>query len=152
MDDELYNSNGYDDGNLGDQILELCKLAQGNLTTIFWCKQQIRERLKKLDRLVGRLEKVADENTKDKKRLKEIIKNQTDSCKELGDKIQVEIESLDAIRLAARSYGIDIKQRLLEMDRTLEDKEGFDDMFEVSPRVVIYLQLHKKIKGGPSCE
>ena len=130
MDDELYNSNGYDDGNLGDQILELCKLAQGNLTTIFWCKQQIRERLKKLDRLVGRLEKVADENTKDKKRLKEIIKNQTDSCKELGDKIQVEIESLDAIRLAARSYGIDIKQRLLEMDRTLEDKEGFDDMFD----------------------
>ena len=135
MDDELNNNNGYGDGNLGDQILELCKLAQGNLTTIFWCKQQIRERLKKLDRLVGRLEKVADENTDEKTRLKGVIKKQTDSCKELGDKIQSEIESLDAIRVAARAYGIDIKQRLLEMDRTLEDKDGFDDMFSDSDEV-----------------
>jgi hypothetical protein len=51
----------------------------------------------------------------------------------LGDKIQSEIESLDAIRIAARSYGIDIKQRLLEMDRTLEDKDGFDDFFNEVP-------------------
>lgn len=133
MDDELYNSNGYNDENLADQILELCKLAQGNLTTIFWCKQQIRERLKKLDRLVIRLEKVEDKNTEEKKRLKNVIKNQTDSCKELGDKIQAEIESLDAIRIAARSYGIDIKQRLIEMDKSLEDKEGFDDFFNEVP-------------------
>ena len=133
MDDELYNSNGYNDENLADQILELCKLAQGNLTTIFWCKQQIRERLKKLDRLVERLEKVNDEDTGEKKRLKNVIKKQTTSCKELGDKIQLEIESLDAIRIAARSYGIDIKQRLIEMDRSLEDKEGFDDFFNEVP-------------------
>ena len=133
MDDELYNSNGYDDGSLGDQILELCKLAQGNLTTIFWCKQQIRDRLKRLDRLVERLENVDDKEVDEKKRLKNIIKKQTDSCKALGDKIQSEIESLDAIRIAARSYGIDIKQRLLEMDRTLEDKDGFDDFFNEVP-------------------
>ena len=133
MNGDYDDTNGYDDENLADQILELCKLAQGNLTTIFWCKQQIRDRLKKLDKLVVRLEKVGDEDSDEKKRLKGVIKKQTDSCKELGDKIQSEIESLDAIRIAAKAYGIDIKQRLLEMDRSLEDKEGFDDFFNEVP-------------------
>ena len=41
---------GYD--KIRDQILELCKLAQGNITTIHWCKSQIKKRLKVLDRLV----------------------------------------------------------------------------------------------------
>lgn len=132
MDDENFGHNGYGDesDDLGSQILELCKLAQGNVTTIYWCKQQIRKRLKILDRLVKRLSRAkkneADEN---RERIENIIKKQTDACKELGEKIQLEIESLDAIRIAAKSYGIDIKSRLLALDDTLGDEEGFDDFF-----------------------
>ena len=46
------NINGYnDDGDSNkedyrEQILQLCKLAQGNITTIYWCKQQIRKTIK----------------------------------------------------------------------------------------------------------
>ena len=49
---------GYD--KIRDQILELCKLAQGNITTIHWCKSQIKKRLKVLDRLVERLSSLPD--------------------------------------------------------------------------------------------
>ena len=127
------NINGYnDDGdsnkeNYREQILQLCKLAQGNITTIYWCKQQIRKRLKVLDRLVKRLSDLEDDDTQ-KNRIESIIKKQTDACKELGDKIEAEIESLEAIRVAAKSFGIDIKARLLELDDTL-DGDDFDDFF-----------------------
>lgn len=127
------NINGYnDDGdsnkeNYREQILQLCKLAQGNITTIYWCKQQIRKRLKVLDRLVKRLSDLEDDDTQ-KNRIESIIKKQTDACKELGDKIETEIESLEAIRVAAKSFGIDIKARLLELDDTL-DGDDFDDFF-----------------------
>ena len=127
------NINGYnDDGdsnkeNYREQILQLCKLAQGNITTIYWCKQQIRKRLKVLDRLVKRLSDLEDDDTQ-KNRIESIIKKQTDACKELGDKIETEIESLEAIRVAAKSFGIDIKARLLELDDTL-DGDDFHDFF-----------------------
>lgn len=129
MGDDLNDKNGYEDqGDLGEHILELCKLAQGNITTIYWCKQQLRKRLKILDRLVNRLGKAKDEsNEADIQRIENIIKRQTDACKELGEKIQLEIESLDAIRIAAKSYGIDIKTRLLELDDSL-DGENLDDI------------------------
>jgi hypothetical protein len=134
MDDENIEYNGYGDNedDLGDQILELCKLAQGNVTTIYWCKQQILKRLKILDRLVQRLAKAKEDSAKTHEtiRIENVIKKQTDACKELGDKIQLEVESLDAIRVAAKSYGIDIKSRLLALDDTLSDEEGFDDFFE----------------------
>ena len=134
MDDENIEYNGYGDNedDLGDQILELCKLAQGNVTTIYWCKQQIRKRLKILDRLVQRLANTKDQGEKvdEITRIENVIKKQTDACKELGDKIQLEVESLDAIRIAAKSYGIDIKSRLLALDDTLGDEEGFDDFFD----------------------
>ena len=132
MDDENFGHNGYGDesDDLGSQILELCKLAQGNVTTIYWCKQLIRKRLKILDRLVKRLSQAKKNNGEPKQeRIEEVIKKQTDACKELGEKIQLEIESLDAIRIAAKSYGIDIKSRLLALDDTLGDEEGFDDFF-----------------------
>ena len=132
MDDENFGHNGYGDesDDLGSQILELCKLAQGNVTTIYWCKQQIRKRLKILDRLVKRLSRAKKTEADEKhERIEDIIKKQTDACKELGEKIQLEIESLDAIRIAAKSYGIDIKSRLLALDNTLGDEEGFDDFF-----------------------
>ena len=56
MANDDIDDNGYiDDENGGDdyrdQILQLCKLAQGNITTTK-CKQQIRKRLKVLDRLI----------------------------------------------------------------------------------------------------
>jgi hypothetical protein len=127
------NINGYnDDGDSNkedyrEQILQLCKLAQGNITTIYWCKQQIRKRLKVLDRLVKRLSDLEDDDTQ-KNRIESIVKKQTDACKELGDKIETEIESLEAIRVAAKSFGIDIKARLLELDDTL-DGDDFDDFF-----------------------
>ena len=35
-------------------------------------------------------------------RIEGIIKKQTTACKELGDKIETEIESLEAIRVAAQ--------------------------------------------------
>jgi hypothetical protein len=133
MDDENIEYNGYGDNedDLGDQILELCKLAQGNVTTIYWCKQQIRKRLKILDRLVKRLSRAKNnEETEKSAHIENIIKQQTAACKELGEKIQLEIESLDAIRIAAKSYGIDIKSRLLALDDTLGDEEGFDDFFD----------------------
>ena len=133
MGDDFIDTNGYsgNDDDLGKHILELCKLAQGNVTTIYWCKQQIRKRLKILDRLVDRLSKAKDNNAPKKKqdKIEGVIKKQTDACKELGEKIQLEIESLDAIRLAAKSYGIDIKSRLLALDDTLGDEDGFDDFF-----------------------
>lgn len=133
MGDGNIDNNGYgDEGkDLGEHILELCKLAQGNVTTIYWCKQQIRKRLKILDRLVKRLTNAKDTDApKDEQdRIENIIKKQTDACKELGEKIQLEIESLDAIRIAAKSYGIDIKSRLLALDNTLADEDGFDDFF-----------------------
>ena len=100
-----------------DQILDLCKLAQGNITTIHWCKTQIKKRLKVLDRLVERLSSISDSDNKDEiseetsKRIQSLIKKQTNACKELGEKIKLEIESLEAIRVASKSYGIDIKTR-----------------------------------------
>ena len=103
------------------------KLAQGNITTIYWCKQQIRKRLKILDRLVVRLKE--SEKESDKERIEKIIGEQTNYCKELGEKIKLEIESLDAIRVAAKAYGIDIKTRLLELDDSLSE-DGLEDFFE----------------------
>ena len=129
------NINGYndDDGDeevdYREQILQLCKMAQGNITTIYWCKQQIRKRLKVLDRLVKRLSDTKEDDESQKSRIENIIKKQTDACKELGDKIETEIESLEAIRIAAKSFGIDIKARLLELDDTL-DGEDIDSFFE----------------------
>lgn len=120
------NKNGYDDkDDLSEHILEMCKLAQGNITTIHWCKTQIRKRLKVLDRLVERLKNISEKteksaNNQESVRIEKIIKRQTDSCKELGEKIQLEIESLEAIRIAAKSYGIDIKTRILQIDDALE--------------------------------
>jgi gas vesicle protein len=116
-----------------DQILELCKLAQGNITTIVWCKSQITRRLKVLDRLVERLSTISSETRENvdgsKKRIEVLIKKQTDACKELGEKIKIEIESLDAIRVASKAYGIDIKTRLLELDNKLESSD-FDEFFD----------------------
>ena len=136
--DEL-NSNGYksddnDGGEYKDQILQLCKLAQGNITTIYWCKQQIRKRLKVLDRLVSRvdsLNKIKNKENRISKReyLEQIIKKQTDACKNLGIKIQEEIESLEQIRIGARAFGIDIKTRLLELDDSLES-DDFNSLFD----------------------
>lgn len=130
------NDNGYidkgdDSGDYREQILQLCKLAQGNITTIYWCKQQIRKRLKVLDRLVKRMsdEKSVNNSSDKVTRIELIIKKQTNACKELGDKIETEIESLEAIRVAAKSFGIDIKTRLLELDNTL-DGDDFDSFFE----------------------
>ena len=123
MGDENNNNNGYDDkDDLSESVLEMCKLAQGNITTIHWCKTQIRKHLKVLDRLVERLKntKETDSNMNEIIRIEDIIKKQTDSCKELGEKIQLEVESLEAIRIAAKSYGIDIKTRILQMDDALE--------------------------------
>jgi len=131
MGDDYDDKNGYDDfqGDLGEHILELCKLAQGNITTIYWCKQQLRKRLKILDRLVDRLGLAKDKKQHHKiEKIEDIIKRQTDACKELGEKIQLEIESLDAIRIAAKSYGIDIKTRLLELDDSLESRDVLDDI------------------------
>ena len=135
MGNDNQNINGYnnDDGDEGtdyrEQILQLCKMAQGNITTIYWCKQQIRKRLKVLDRLVKRLSDTKEDDESQKSRIENIIKKQTDACKELGDKIETEIESLEAIRIAAKSFGIDIKTRLLELDDTL-DGEDIDSFFE----------------------
>ena len=135
MGNDNLNTNGYnnDDGDEGtdyrEQILQLCKMAQGNITTIYWCKQQIRKRLKVLDRLVKRLSDTKQDDESQKSRIESIIKKQTDACKELGDKIETEIESLEAIRIAAKSFGIDIKARLLELDDTL-DGDDIDSFFE----------------------
>tara|TARA_B110000444_G_scaffold247905_1_gene271122 strand:- start:4565 stop:4978 length:414 start_codon:yes stop_codon:yes gene_type:complete len=135
MGNDNQNINGYnnDDGDEGtdyrEQILQLCKMAQGNITTIYWCKQQIRKRLKVLDRLVKRLSDTKEDDESQKSRIESIIKKQTDACKELGDKIETEIESLEAIRVAAKSFGIDIKARLLELDDTL-DGDDIDSFFE----------------------
>jgi hypothetical protein len=135
MGNDNLNTNGYnsDDGDEGtdyrEQILQLCKMAQGNITTIYWCKQQIRKRLKVLDRLVKRLSDTKEDDESQKSRIESIIKKQTDACKELGDKIETEIESLEAIRVAAKSFGIDIKARLLELDDTL-DGDDIDSFFE----------------------
>jgi hypothetical protein len=123
---------GYD--KIRDQILELCKLAQGNITTIHWCKSQIKKRLKVLDRLVERLSSLPDsksgnEASDDTSRLIQLlIKKQTTACKELGEKIKLEIESLEAIRVASKSYGIDIKTRLLEIDNKLNSSD-IDEFF-----------------------
>jgi hypothetical protein len=134
MENDKPNKNGYEGGddNYRDQILQLCKLAQGNITTIYWCKQQIRKRLKVLDRLVKRLSDAKNQknvNDEQVNRIEGIIKMQTGACTELGDKIETEIESLEAIRVAAKSFGIDIKARLLELDDTLSN-EDVDDFFE----------------------
>lgn len=136
MGNENQHNNGYEDDKDGDnyreQILQLCKLAQGNITTIYWCKQQIRKRLKVLDRLVNRMTNVKNKKTQDEsqvERIENIIKKQTNACKELGDKIETEIESLEAIRVAAKSFGIDIKTRLLELDDTL-NVDDIDSFFE----------------------
>ena len=123
---------GYD--KIRNQILELCKLAQGNITTIHWCKGQIKKRLKVLDRLVERLSLLTESNdsgeiTEDtSKRIQLLIKKQTNACKELGEKIKLEIESLESIRIASKSYGIDIKTRLLEIDNKL-DSSDIDEFF-----------------------
>lgn len=137
MGDDINDKNGYGEyqDDLGEHILELCKLAQGNITTIYWCKQQLRKRLKILDRLVERLSKAKKSSAEtDKIRIEDIIKRQTDACKELGEKIQLEIESLDAIRIAAKSYGIDIKTRLLELDDTLDSTGDLDDILPDDPK------------------
>ena len=127
MANKNQDNNGYIEDSGGDykeQILELCKLAQGNITTIYWCKQQMRKRLKVLDRLVGRMAKIkklpsSKKTENNKNHLEEIVRKQTDACKNLGLKIQEEIESLEQIRVAAQSFGIDIKTRLLELDTDL---------------------------------
>lgn len=127
-DQDNDNNNGYEgDDETRTHILELCKLAQGNITTIYWCKQQIRKRLKILDRLIARMKNSDDEL--DKERIEKIIGKQTNFCKELGEKIKLEIESLDAIRVAAKAYGIDIKTRLLELDDSLSE-DGLEDFFD----------------------
>lgn len=133
MEDDKDKKNGYD--KIRDQILELCKLAQGNITTIHWCKDQIKKRLRVLDRLVERLSSIKSTEGDDKKisedsskRIESLIKKQTDACKELGEKIKSEIESLEAIRIASKSYGIDIKTRLLEIDNKLESSD-IDEFF-----------------------
>ena len=134
MDGESDKEKGYD--KIRQQILELCKLAQGNITTIHWCKSQIKKRLRVLDRLVERLtsvrEQVSDKKDLskiDSKRIEKLIKKQTDACKELGEKIKLEIESLEAIRVASKAYGIDIKTRLLEIDNKLESSD-IDEFFK----------------------
>jgi hypothetical protein len=134
MDGDKNNKKGYD--KIRDQILELCKLAQGNITTIVWCKSQIKRRLRVLDRLVERLANLKESADSDKnlkphanERVELLIKKQTDACKELGDKIKTEIESLDAIRVASKAYGIDIKTRLLEIDNKLESSD-IDEFFD----------------------
>tara|TARA_B100000900_G_scaffold410798_1_gene429272 strand:+ start:463 stop:879 length:417 start_codon:yes stop_codon:yes gene_type:complete len=135
MGDDFDDNNGYEgEDNYKDQILQLCKLAQGNITTIYWCKQQIKKRLKVLDRLVDRMSDVTSlepspEKRKRKQHLDGVIKRQTDACKNLGEKIQEEIESLEQIRIAAKSFGIDIKTKLLELDDTL-DGDDVDSFFE----------------------
>ena len=112
----------------------MCKLAQGNITTIHWCKAQIKKRLKVLDRLVERLHLLSKSNDSEgvteetSKRLQNLIKKQTNECKELGEKIKLEIESLESIRIASKSYGIDIKTRLLEIDNKL-DSSDIDEFF-----------------------
>ena len=118
MADDDDRKKGYD--KIRNQILELCKLAQGNITTIHWCKGQIKKRLKVLDRLVERLSLLTESNdseeiTRYSKRIQLLIKKQTNACKELGEKNKVEIESLESIRIASKSYGIDIKTRLLKL-------------------------------------
>ena len=65
MDGDKDKEKGYD--KIRDQILELCKLAQGNITTIIWCKNQIKKRLKVLDRLVERLTSVKESTDEEKK-------------------------------------------------------------------------------------
>ena len=133
MDGDNDKEKGYD--KIRDQILELCKLAQGNITTIHWCKTQIKKRLKVLDRLVERLSSVREDTSDDQtpppdatKRIEILIKKQTDACKEIGEKIKSEIESLEAIRIASKAYGIDIKTRLLEIDNKLESSD-IDEFF-----------------------
>tara|TARA_B100000282_G_scaffold272103_1_gene227198 strand:+ start:236 stop:652 length:417 start_codon:yes stop_codon:yes gene_type:complete len=132
MADDDDRKKGYD--KIRDQILELCKLAQGNITTIHWCKAQIKKRLKVLDRLVERLSLLnessdSEEITEDtSNRIQALIKKQTNACKELGEKIKLEIESLESIRIASKSYGIDIKTRLLEIDNKL-DSSDIDEFF-----------------------
>lgn len=132
MADDKDDKKGYD--KIRNQILELCKLAQGNITTIHWCKGQLKKRLKVLDRLVDRLSNINESTDTTKlsddssKRIEVLIKKQTDACKELGEKIKLEIESLEAIRLASKSYGIDIKTRLLEIDNKL-DSSDIDEFF-----------------------
>tara|TARA_B100001093_G_scaffold413043_1_gene402852 strand:+ start:891 stop:1307 length:417 start_codon:yes stop_codon:yes gene_type:complete len=132
MADDDDKKKGYN--KIRDQILDLCKLAQGNITTIHWCKTQIKKRLKVLDRLVERLSSLPDSDHEDKiseetgKRIQSLIKKQTNACKELGEKIKLEIESLEAIRVASKSYGIDIKTRLLEIDNKL-DSSDIDEFF-----------------------
>ena len=49
--------------------------------------------------------------------------------KNLGEKIKLEIESLESIRIASKAYGIDIKTRLLEIDNKLESSD-IDEFFE----------------------
>ena len=102
MDDINQDNNGYDETSGDDykeQILQLCKLAQGNITTIYWCKQQIRKRLKVLDRLVNRMSEVnklkdgLDKSAK-KNRLENLIKLQTDGCKDLGEKFKKKLKVL----------------------------------------------------------
>ena len=132
MADDDDRKKGYD--KIRNQILELCKLAQGNITTIHWCKGQIKKRLKVLDRLVGRLSLLSESNDSKEitddtsKRIQLLIKKQTNACKELGEKIKLEIESLESIRIASKSYGIDIKTRLLEIDNKL-DSSDIDEFF-----------------------
>jgi len=129
MEDDKNNKSGYD--KIREQILELCKLAQGNITTIHWCKSQIKKRLKVLDRLIERLSNINESTelkTETNTRIELLIKKQTDACKELGEKISSEIESLEAIRVASKAYGIDIKTRLLEIDDKLSQSD-MDEFF-----------------------
>ena len=53
MDGDKNNKKGYD--KIRDQILELCKLAQGNITTIVWCKSQIKREMTALQDLGKKL-------------------------------------------------------------------------------------------------
>ena len=90
MDDINQDNNGYDETSGDDykeQILQLCKLAQGNITTIYWCKQQIRKRLKVLDRLVNRMSEVNKLKDGPIKVPKKIDWKILLSCRRMGAKI-----------------------------------------------------------------
>ena len=85
-----------------------------------------------MERLTLLKESIDDEkkiSLNSSKRIELLIKKQTDACKELGEKIKTEIESLDAIRVASKAYGIDIKTRLLEIDKKLESSD-IDEFFD----------------------
>ena len=100
---------------MGDEynspVMELCKRAQGNLTTIYWCKAQIRVQLMIIRKLVSRLATLEDNESRTV--VREKINKHVAKCTEFGDKIKTEIMDLEAVRLEAKRLGIDIKTKLI---------------------------------------